>query len=105
MHAETETRRPNGYQCGLNEHQIAFMLKLTLRQVRYALDIPATPKKSTSRPPVLGPDKRQMLVDFVCSSKMARRMSYEELAEEFKYINWGWIAIKNALDKEGFNRR
>ena len=92
-------------RCGLHPKQIAVMLKLTERQVRYALATPATPKKPTGRPPVLGPNERQILVDFVCSSKAARRMDYKALASEFNYMDWGWEAIKNALDKEGYGRR
>jgi hypothetical protein len=31
-------------------------------------------------------------------------MDYKQLAKEFYYIDWGWEAIKNALDKEGFHQ-
>lgn len=79
--------------------------KLTDRQVRYALKTPATPKKSTGRPPILGPDERAILVDFICQSKAARRMTYVELAREFKHLGWGYMAIEAALKKEGFSRR
>jgi hypothetical protein len=40
-------------RCGLNTQQIMEMLRLTQRQVLYALDTPATPKKSTGKPPIL----------------------------------------------------
>jgi len=92
------------YKCGIKTSQIAYMLNLTARQVRYVLDTLATPKKCTGPPSVLGPDKWQILVDFVVSSKKVRRIDYKDLANEFEYMGWGWKAIKNALDCEGFNR-
>jgi len=95
-----------GACCGLNKHQIAEMLDLDVRQVRKALDTdPPTPKKSTSRPPVLDVEQRQQLVDFVCSSKAARKITYHELAQEFCYWNCRWIVVKNALKREGFHPR
>jgi len=62
------------------------MLDLDVRQVRKALNTnPFTPKKSTSRPPILDAKQRQQLVDFVYSSKAARRITYYKLAQEFYY--------------------
>jgi hypothetical protein len=92
------------YKCGIKTPQIAYMLNLTARQVRYALDTLATPKKCTGPPSVLGPDKWQMLVDFVVSSKKVQRMDYKDLANEFEYMGWAWKAIKNALDCKRYNR-
>jgi hypothetical protein len=81
------------------------MLNLNTRQVLKALEEPATPKKSTGRPPTLGIKQCQQLVDFVCASKKNRRMTYKELADEF--FNWdiGAKGIKAALDREGFSSR
>jgi len=57
-----------------------------VRQVRYALDNEAlTPKKKSGRPPLLDAEQRQQLVDYVCSSRKTRRMTYKELAKEFCY--------------------
>ena len=81
------------------------MLNLSRRQVLYALDTPPTPKKSTGRPPILNTEQRKHLIDFVCASKKNRRMSYKDLTKEFEYWNAGHIAIKNALDREGFGLR
>jgi hypothetical protein len=48
------------YRCGKTDHEIAKMLDLHVKQVRYALDSEApTPKKSTGRPPTLNPEQRQ----------------------------------------------
>ncbi len=91
--------------CGLDTKQIMKMLRLTSRQVHYALDTPATPKKSTGRPPVLNTDQRAHLVAFICESKKNRRMNYKELAKEFWYWDAGHKAIKTALDREGFHLR
>jgi hypothetical protein len=94
------------YWCGLNNHQIVEKVGINVRQVRYALDNEApTPKKKSGRPPLLNSEQRQQLVDFVCSSKKTRRMTYKELAEEFCYWDCGPDTIKTALDWEGFNVR
>ena len=81
------------------------MLDLSKDQVRKALDSPDTPKKSTRRPSILDANQRQQLLDFTCSSKEARLMTYEELAHEFSQWGAGQEAIKNALDREGFSIR
>jgi transposase len=94
------------YRCGLDDYQIAEKVGIDVRQVRYALDNEApTPKKKSGRPPLLDAEQRQQLVDFVCSSRKTRRMTYKELAKEFCYWNCGSDAIKTALDKEGFKVR
>ena len=93
------------HRCGLNTNQIMEMLKLSRRQVLYALDTPATPKKASGRPPILDAEQRQHLIEFVYTSRKNRRMSYKELAKEFEFWDVGHIAIKNALDREGFPLR
>jgi hypothetical protein len=92
-------------RCGLNTNQIMEMLRLIRRQVLYALETPVTPKKPTGRPPVLDAEQRQHLVDFVCASRKNRRMSYQQLAHEFRYWEVGHKGIKAALEREGFNLR
>ena len=57
----------------------------TVRQVRYALQQPDTPKKRVGRPQILTRDQREELVEFVCSSKQGRRMTYEQLAKHFAW--------------------
>ena len=79
--------------------------QLSRQQIQRVLDTPTTPKKPSGRPPVLGPNERAILIDFVCQSKRHRRMTYVELAKEFKHFGWGYMAIEAALQKEGFNRR
>jgi transposase len=91
--------------CGLNTRQIMKMLDLTQRQVLYALETPATPKKSTGKPLILNTEQRAQLVEFICQSKKNRQISYKELAKEFSYWDAGHKAIKNALDREGFHLR
>jgi hypothetical protein len=56
-------------RCGLNTRQIMNMLDLTQRQVLYALETPATPKKSTGKPPILDAEQRAQLIEFICRSK------------------------------------
>lgn len=53
-------------RCGLTEHQIVRQMlsngvNLTIRQVRYALQQPDTPKKHIGRPQVLTRDQREEL--------------------------------------------
>ena len=45
------------------------MLNLNTRQVLKALEVPATLKKSTGRPPTLDIEQYQQLVDFVYVSQ------------------------------------
>ena len=80
---------------------------ISKKQVRHALDhAPPTPQKRSGRPPILDAEQRQQqLVDYVCQNKENRRKTWHELAHEFSYWGCGWIAIKHALEKEGFNMR
>jgi hypothetical protein len=93
------------YSCGVEVSQIATKLGLIKRQVRYALKTPATPKKASGRTLKLDPEQRQILVDYVCSSKKTRRMSYKELAGNFFHWDVGHKVIKAALDRKGFSQR
>lgn len=97
-------------RCGLTEHQIVKQMQsngytLTVRQVRYALQQPDTPKKRVGRPQILTRDQREELVEFVCSSKQGRRMTYEQLAKHFAWWEVKKDGIRAALEREGFHRR
>jgi hypothetical protein len=92
-------------RCGLNTKQIMVMLKLSQRQVLYALKTPPTLKKASGRPLILNPEQRQHPVDFVYALRKNRQMTYKELAKEFDFWDARHIAIKNALDREGFHFR
>ncbi|KAH7418645.1 hypothetical protein BKA64DRAFT_555014, partial [Cadophora sp. MPI-SDFR-AT-0126] len=75
----------------------------TIRQIYYACNTRATPKKKSGRPPALTQAQIEELVEFVCASKANRRMSYAQLAT---VLDFGVKkdAIRTALAKEGFHR-
>ena len=83
---------------------IRYHTSFEIRQIEYALKQPATPKKSTGRPPLLSHAQVEELIEFVYASKKNRRMSYKQLALA---LNFGVkeFAIRTALQHEGFYRR
>lgn len=88
---------------GWTYQQIATHLHLTLRQVQHAATTQATPRRPSGRPPILTVAQVEELIEFVCSSRKARRMAYWRLPQEL-----GWdcsvYAIRNALRRAGFKR-
>ena len=93
------------YHAGFTVSQIALQLNLTLRQIDYALSHPTTPKKKLcGRKPFLNTPRRKFLIDWVCASKINRRVPWEEIPE---LLGWdcGIKAIRAAFAKEGFARR
>ncbi|XMA19899.1 hypothetical protein WAI453_012690 [Rhynchosporium graminicola] len=120
IHPSTPTKRQRGKnttrdqkrdiqmanRCGMNTAQIKNLVPgLSTKQILRALDTPATPKKSSGRPPALNADQREHLVWFICHSRRNRRLNYHELAQEFSFWNIGHKAIRTALDAEGFHMR
>jgi transposase len=89
---------------GWHPERIAEHLDLSLRQVDYLSNQPATPKKRRGRPPVITTPKRKELVSFVTRNAENRRISFEDL---LRTLNWpvSASAIKTALQMEGLNRR
>lgn len=86
---------------------IAQRLDITQRQVQHACTSrdQSTPKKRSGRPVTITPEQTQTLVQYICSSRTARRMSYLELATG-PFADWGLgqYTIRHALRKEGFTR-
>jgi transposase len=71
-----------------------------------------TPKKRSGRPPKLSESQIDELQAFITSSKKARRMSYKNLAEHFKFnedpttkVYTGADSIKRVLKRRGYSRR
>jgi DDE superfamily endonuclease/Transposase len=98
------------FRLGFEPEIIAKQQRLTVRQVKYALAQPATPKKKVGRPHKLNHEQIDELVEFVCASKAGRQMTYYQLAQHFRNsIHHGWNiqkdAIRTALEKRGFHRR
>lgn len=94
-------------EVGLTYERIASELRITKRQVQYAiLNHVTSPKKRTGRPPALREQQVDELESFVTSSSIARRMSYFELAKNvFSHWNVSERVIKLALNKRGYERR
>jgi hypothetical protein len=79
--------------------------QFTRRQVEYALQHPVTPKKQAcGRKPFLTTPRCKFLIDWVCSSKVNRRISWDEIPEIFGW-NCGLKAIQAVFKREGFVRR
>ena len=79
-----------------------------LRQIGYvcspARACPATPTKRPGHPPILTQAQIEDLVAYVCMSAGNRRLSFQQLAEEWDF-GVGKKAIRAALLKEGFHQR
>ncbi|KAF4416009.1 hypothetical protein FACUT_12931 [Fusarium acutatum] len=89
-----------GYACT----EIASQLKITKRQAQWAIRAPsATPRRRSGRPSLPIVAQVDELITFVCSSKAARRMSYQRLPQA---LGWScsWYAIRHALGRAGFKR-
>ena len=91
---------------GFTIDQIALQLpQFTVRQIEYAIQNPATPKKQRcGRRPFLNTPRRKFLIDWICSSKINRRIPWEDIPD---ILGWpcGIDAIRAAFKKEGFARR
>lgn len=83
--------------------RIANHLNVTVRQVQVAVNAGhPTPSKRTGRKARYSSPERREIVDYVCSNKATRRLTYAELADLF---DSSIDRIKLALRKEGYSRR
>ena len=85
-------------------NQICLQLSKTPRQVRYVLSYQLTPqKKRSGARPYLNTPRRKFLIDWVCASKINRRIPWAEI---LSILGWdcGEKAIRSAFKKEGFIR-
>jgi hypothetical protein len=86
-HQTTQDQRRDiklSYRLRFQPDIIAKQQRLTVRQVKYALKEPATPKKKVGRPYKLTHKQIVELVEFVCASKVNRQMTYHQLAQHFR---------------------
>jgi O6-methylguanine-DNA--protein-cysteine methyltransferase len=85
--------------------QIATALSVKKTTVARICDTPATPKKRRSTHNIaFSTPARKKLVEFVTSSAITRRMTYEEIAAATD-LQCSSRAIGRALFKEGYGRR
>jgi hypothetical protein len=78
---------------------------ITVRQVShvYITDHP-TPQKRSGRPPLLWPERVQILIDFVRSSRVTRQMTYLALSLYFRAWDCTEYVIRGALRRARFKR-
>lgn len=89
---------------GLTYAKISELLHLTPHQVAYAVNHPPTPKKRQGRPGLLTEEQIQSIIQWVCSSKEARRTPWCQIPIILQ-LNCSFYAVRNALRKAGFRRR
>jgi transposase len=86
----------------LSYKDITRRLGVTLHQVQLACQSNhPTPKKRPRRPLLLNKEQIQQLIEFITSSKYARRLGYAELAQSLNF-NYSKLAIKAALNSQGY---
>lgn len=86
------------YAAGFNYEAIAKQLSITVRQARYnCLRSYPTPIKRRGRTPKLSADQSAALIEYVCSSKYTKRLSYLHLSLRFEHWNVGEHTIRSTL--------
>ncbi len=71
---------------GLTYEAIACQLSITVRQAQYACTRShPTPSKRSGRPGTLSNEQKTELIDYVCQSKLTRRLSYLHLSLAFEH--------------------
>ncbi|KAL2068086.1 hypothetical protein VTL71DRAFT_16184 [Oculimacula yallundae] len=93
------------FYAGWSKDDIALQLNLTPGQVQYAISHRLTPQKTKSgRRPLLGPNERKELIEWVCVSRANRRVPWNDIPS---ILGWNCLiyAIETAFKHEGFARR
>lgn len=93
------------YDARLSPAQIENITGFTKRQIRYTIQHGVNTAPRSGRPRVMTAEQDQELVEFVCRSRKARRMSFLELSTVVFNGAYGMWAIKNSLYRLGFRRR
>ena len=92
------------HDVGFQYARIATSLDISQGQVQYALNHRLTPQNKLSGPSsIINDDAAKILIDFVCASRVHRRMSYFLVAYE---LNWNVSerVIQHFLELHGFRR-
>ncbi len=91
---------------GLTYEAIACQLSITVRQAQYACTRShPTPSKRSGRPGTLLNEQKTELIDYVCQSKLTRRLSYLHLSLAFEHWHISEHVIRTVLQRAGFKRR
>jgi transposase len=89
---------------GFTYQQIASQLQITHRQVQYTCQSQqATPKKARGQAPKLSEEDVDKVIEFITSSKRARRLPYHKVIQELN-LPVGTTALARALKKRGYTR-
>ncbi|KAM7187931.1 hypothetical protein V8F33_010963, partial [Rhypophila sp. PSN 637] len=86
---------------GLSKPKIVELTGYGLGQVKRAIKDPI-PQKRSGRPPVMGPEQQQELIEFVTASKKNRRMGFLELSTTLFNGVFGEYAIRSTLRRLGY---
>ncbi len=92
------------HDVGFQYARIASSLDISQGQVRYALNHRLTPQNKLSGPSsMINDDAGKILIDFVCASRLHRRMPYFRVAYE---LNWNVSerVVQHYLELHGFRR-
>ena len=82
----------------LQHFLLLYNIVIIVRQVSLACTAShPTPEKRSGRRPLLWPERVQILIDFIRSSRIARQMTYLALALHFRAWNCTEYAIRGAL--------
>lgn len=93
------------YKNGFTQKQIASQLRLTERQVGYAIHHSPTPKKKTGRHTKITSEELEYLIEWVCATKANRRCRWELIPIKAGLSHLSFYTIRHALRKAGFVRR
>jgi len=90
---------------GMTYEAIAKHMGITQRQVQLTSTREhVTPSKRSGRPSTLSQEQQDELIEYVCHSKLSRRLSYLHLSLAFESWNVSEYAIRTCLRNAGFKR-